>query len=77
MKDGFVFEYEQREKACIGKSAARGGFTFTLVDQDRSAAKIVCLWISENIETCPEGKLRSAFEFALHSRGLENRKPAD
>ena len=36
--------------------------------QDKSAPKIIALWIAENIETAPDSKLRYALEEALQMR---------
>ena len=70
-------EGRQRDYRCASKAQARGDITFTLVGQDKTAAKMVCLWIAENIETCPAEKLYDALQSAIAMRNLDNRKDAD
>lgn len=62
---------------CYAKALTRGDSTFTLVGQDKSAAHLVCLWIAENIETCPAPKLLDALETAISMRDRGKRKAAD
>ena len=50
---------------------------FVLRAQDCSSPSSVLHWISENFETCPDAKLREAFEQALRMRDWPHRKPAD
>ena len=62
---------------CFERARERGQNTFTLVAQDKSAARVICEWIKENIETCPPDKLRVALEDAIAMRDYPNRKAAD
>jgi hypothetical protein len=51
---------------------------FILRGQDKTAPKMICLWIAENIETAPTWKLMEALECALRMRCNETgRKAAD
>jgi hypothetical protein len=65
------------DDVCHAKAKQRGQMTFTLVGQDRSTPRAICFWILENIETCPDNKLRQALEDALAARATPNRKNAD
>lgn len=49
---------------------------FPLRGQDASSARLVMLWIAENLH-CSDEKLRDAFECALRMRGTKFIKPAD
>jgi hypothetical protein len=49
---------------------------FVLRAQDASSAKLVVLWIAENLQA-PDDKLREAFECALRMRSYEHTKAAD
>lgn len=49
---------------------------FVLRAQDATSPKVVLFWISENFETCPDDKLREAFECALKMKQNPNRKTA-
>ncbi len=59
------------------RAKQRGQATFTLVEQDRTAPQTICHWITANIETAPEDKLRTALEAALKFRKHPNRKDPD
>lgn len=50
---------------------------FVLRAQDTSSPKVVLHWIAKNFETCPNEKLREAFEHALLMKAWANRKTAD
>jgi hypothetical protein len=50
---------------------------FVLRGQDISAPSVVLEWITRNFDTCPEHKLREAFEQALLMRGYPLKKTAD
>jgi len=65
------------DTGCFQRARRRKQQTFTLVAQDRTAAKVVCLWIAENIDTAPADKLRTALEEALIMRDHTPRKHAD
>ena len=52
----------QHDQTCYEKARRRGQRTFTLVEQDRSAARTVLFWIMENLNTAPQSKLEDAFE---------------
>lgn len=62
---------------CFEKGKANGEQLFTLRAQDRSTPRTIAFWILENIETCPEEKLRHALEDALRARKWPNRKNPD
>jgi hypothetical protein len=62
---------------CATNASIRKQLTFTLVEQDRSAAKTIAFWIMENIETAPSAKLIDALETALVMRAYPNQKNAD
>lgn len=62
---------------CFHRAQMRGQSTFTVVAQDRSAPRIVCEWIKENIETCPRAKLFEALSRAIEMRDFHFRKTAD
>lgn len=62
---------------CFTRARLRGQATFTVVAQDRSAPRIICEWIKENIETCPQGKLFEALARAIEMRDFHFRKSAD
>lgn len=50
---------------------------FVLRAQDESADRVILHWISKNFETCPDDKLRGAFEQALAMKHWPNRRNAD
>jgi hypothetical protein len=62
---------------CYAKAVKRGDYTFTLVGQDKSAPRVICEWISQNIETAPPEKLREALEKAIIMRTQWGRRNAD
>jgi hypothetical protein len=62
---------------CFLKAKFKGEPTFTLRAQDRSAPENVCKWITANIETASEKKLRDALEIALRMRVHPHRRVAD
>lgn len=61
---------------CIAK-AAEDEMLFVLRAQDISSPLIVLEWIKENFFSCPDEKLREAFECALEMKGWKERKVAD
>lgn len=65
------------DNECFRKAQARGDVTFTVVGQDRSAPRVICEWIKENIESCPEDKLFEALRRAIVMRETLVRKDAD
>lgn len=62
---------------CFRKASERGDATFTVVGQDRSSPRVICEWIKENIETCPEDKLHEALNRAIVMRNKHYRRAAD
>jgi hypothetical protein len=70
-------KHSKQDDKCHIKARQRGQMTFTLVEQDRSSAKVIAYWILENIETAPPAKLFDALESALVAREFENKKNAD
>lgn len=62
---------------CFAKAKAGGEQTFTLRAQDATAPKVICLWIAENIDTAPPGKLHEALDDALAMRAHTPRKMPD
>jgi hypothetical protein len=59
------------------KAIRRGQRVFTLVEQDFTTPRTILFWMTENIETAPDSKLRSALEHALAFRRSGFRKHAD
>jgi len=56
---------KRMDNSCFEKAKARGQQTFTLVEQDASAARTILFWIMENLGKTPVEKLRDAFEDCL------------
>lgn len=50
---------------------------FVLRGQDETSPKVILHWIAKNFETCPDDKLRDAFECALIMKNYPNRKKPD
>lgn len=50
---------------------------FVLRAQDASSPKVILHWIAKNFETCPDEKLRDAFEQALAMKQWPTRRAAD
>lgn len=65
------------DKTCFSKAQERGDQTFTVVGRDMSSPRVICEWIKENIETCPEDKLHEALNRAITMRNLAGRRMAD
>jgi len=65
------------DKACFDKAQQRGDQTFTVVGRDISSPRVICEWIKENIETCPEDKLHEALNRAITMRNQTDRRKAD
>jgi hypothetical protein len=61
---------------CLG-NAANDEPIFVLRGQDESSPKVILHWIAKNFETCPDEKLREAFEHALVMKNYPSRKKAD
>lgn len=61
---------------CLGK-AANDEPIFVLRAQDKTSAKVVIHWIAKNFDTCPDDKLREAFEHALKMKNYPIKKNAD
>jgi hypothetical protein len=70
-------KHQRGDDKCSSNAKARKQLTFTIVEQDRSAAKTIAFWIMENIETAPSAKLIDALETALVMRAYPNQKNAD
>jgi len=62
--------------SCLRK-AAEDEPIFVLRGQDESSPKVILHWIAKNFETCPDEKLREAFEHALIMKNYPKRKKAD
>lgn len=63
-------------KGCLAK-AADDERLFILRAQDISSPLVVLEWIKYNFTTCPENKLREAFECALQMKKFPSTKTAD
>jgi hypothetical protein len=61
---------------CLAKADAEEPI-FVLRAQDESSPKVILHWIAKNLETCPDDKLRDAFEHVLKMKNWPGRKPAD
>lgn len=61
---------------CLAK-AADDEPIFVLRGKDVSSPKVVLHWIAKNFDTCPDEKLREAFEHALVMKNYPGRKTAD
>ena len=62
---------------CFQKAKERGQMTFTVVEQDETAVRVIAHWIYLNIEKASPEKLRLALEECLEMRKFPNRKTAD
>ncbi len=69
-------ELKEGATGCLAK-AENSEMLFILRAQDETSPIVVLEWIKLNFETCPDSKLREAFECALEMRSHHNRKPAD
>lgn len=58
----------EHDNTCYRKAVARGQRTFTLIEQDRTASRVILHWILENWDTCPTSKLQDAFEDAINMK---------
>jgi hypothetical protein len=65
------------DAGCFQRAQERGQATFTVVAQDKSAPRVICEWIKENIETCPPAKLFEALSRAIVMRDYHFRRAAD
>lgn len=70
-------KHARQDDKCHTKAREKGEMTFTIREQDRSAAKVIAFWIMENIEKCPASKLFDALESAIVARDFPNKKNAD
>lgn len=70
-------KHTKQDIGCAEKARARGQMTFTIVEQDQSAAETIAYWILKNINTAPASKLFDALESALVAREFPNKKAAD
>lgn len=70
-------KHTKQDTATADRARGRGQMTFTLVEQDRAAARTIAFWILENIETAPASKLFDALESALVAREFPAKKNAD
>lgn len=61
---------------CLSK-AKDDEMLFILRAQDYSAPLVVLEWIKHNFSTCPEDKLREAFECAMEMKKHKHTKAAD
>jgi len=68
---------KQRDYDCFEKAKGRDQFTFTVVEQDKTAPSTIAWWILQNIETAPEEKLEHALAVAIACRKAKFRKTAD
>jgi hypothetical protein len=68
---------KENDRLVFERARTRSEDTFTLVGQDLSSPKLICLWIAENIETAPMHKLIDALQHALVMRATLHRKHAD
>lgn len=68
---------ETDDAKVFARAINRGQDTFTLVQQDESAAGTICDWIGRNIETAPPAKLHDALDAAIRYRDFAKRKKAD
>jgi hypothetical protein len=66
----------KKDDTCIAK-AADNEMLFVLRSQDITSPQLVLEWIKLNFETCPEDKLREAFNCAIEMKNWPNRKKAD
>lgn len=66
----------KKNDTCL-KKAADDEPIFVLRGQDKSSAKVVMHWIAKNFDTCPDEKLREAFEHALKMKNYSVKKNAD
>ncbi|WP_460675338.1 hypothetical protein [Larkinella ripae] len=62
--------------SCLEKAAIDEPI-FVLRAQDISSPKVILHWIAKNFETCPDEKLRDAFEHCIAMKNWTNRKNAD
>ena len=56
---------------------SENSMTFTVVEQDETAVRVIAHWIYLNIEKASPEKLRLALEECLEMRKFPNRKTAD
>lgn len=69
-------ELKPGAQGCLGK-AKDDEMLFILRAQDVTSPIVVLEWIKLNFNTCPEEKLREAFECCLSMRRSPYRKTAD
>ncbi len=69
-------ELAEGAKGCLGK-AGDDEMLFILRAQDKSSPLVVLEWIKLNFQTCPQEKLREAFECALSMKNHHGKKIAD
>lgn len=69
-------EKDKFHNACLRNAKAMEPL-FVLRAQDRTAPYVVAEWITANIMTAPEDKLRDALETALLMRNYKFKKTAD
>ena len=70
-------EFACNDDSCFEKAKATGEQRFTLRAQDMTTPATIAFWISQNIETASEDKLRHALEDALRARKWPKRKMPD
>lgn len=69
--------HDEKDMTTYMKAKRRGDPTFTLVGQDKTSPRCIVFWIMENIETCPDAKLREALDDAIRMRNTNKRRWAD
>ena len=63
-------------KGCLAK-AKDDEMLFILRAQDKTAPWVIIDWIKCNFQSCPDNKLREAFECALTMKAYKDKKTAD
>ena len=69
-------ELAEGANGCLAKSGD-DEMLFILRAQDNSSPQVVMEWIKLNLLTCPDDKLREAFECALAMKNHTQKKVAD
>lgn len=69
-------ELKPDSKGCFAK-AKDDEMLFILRAQDQTSPIVILHWMQMNFWTCPEAKLREAFECAMKMRAYPDTKVAD
>lgn len=69
-------ELKEGATGCFAK-AKNDEMLFVLRSQDNTSPIVVLEWIKLNFNTCPEAKLREAFECCIKMKNSSYRKTAD